>query len=177
MKITARRLLLIVVMILLAIQVYRPARTNPPEDPSHNLRAVAQVTPEVDQIFARSCNDCHSYKTVWPWYAKVAPSSWLVASDVDDGRRHLNFSEWTTLTTERQQRRLSQICSEVDEGGMPLRQYTWMHEESPLDEKQRETVCQWTKEEQARITTRTGVAVPPPRKGGMQATPQKDEKK
>lgn len=173
MKITGSRLLLIVVVILLGIQLYRPAETNPPEDPSHNLKAVAQVTPEVDQIFAHSCHDCHSYKTVWPWYAKVAPVSWFVASDVNDGRRHLNFSEWTTLTTERQQRRLSEICSEVDEGEMPLKQYTWIHKDTPLDQKQRETVCQWTKEEQARITARTGVAVPPPRKGGMQAADQK----
>lgn len=173
MKITRSRLLLIVVVILLAIQLYRPAETNPPEDPSHNLKSVAQVTPEVDQIFAHSCNDCHSYRTVWPWYSKVAPVSWLVASDVNDGRRHLNFSEWTQLPTERQQRRLSQICGEVKEGGMPLKQYTWIHKDTPLDQKQRQTVCQWTKEEQARITARTGVAVPPPRKGGMQAEQKK----
>lgn len=173
MKITASRLLLIVVIILLAIQLYRPAETNPPEDPSHNLKAVAQVTPEVDQILSHSCNDCHSYKTVWPWYSKVAPASWLVASDVNDGRRHLNFSEWTKLTTERQQRKLTQICTEVDQGEMPLKQYTWIHKDTPLDQKQRETVCQWTKEEQQRITARTGVPVPPPRRGGMRAEENK----
>ncbi len=169
----ARKIILIIAVILIAIQLYRPARTNPPEDPTQTIKAAAQVTPEVDQIFARSCNDCHSNKTVWPWYAKVAPSSWLVASDVNDGRRHLNFSEWTKLTTERQQRKLSQICSEVDEGEMPLRQYTWIHKETPLDRQQRDAVCKWTKEEQQRITARTGVAVPPPRKGGMQAEQKK----
>lgn len=173
MKVNARRLLLFLVIILVAIQFYRPSETNPPEDPSHNIRAVAQVSPEVDQTFTRSCNDCHSYKTVWPWYSKVAPVSWFIASDVNDGRRHLNFSEWTKLTTERQQRKLSEICSEVDEGEMPLKQYTWIHKETPLDRQQRDTVCRWTKEEQQRITARTGVAVPPPRKGGMQAEQKK----
>jgi hypothetical protein len=173
----ARRILLIIVVILVAIQLYRPAETNPPEDPSHNLKAVAQVPPEVDQILARSCNDCHSYKTVWPWYSKVAPASWLVASDVKDGRRHLNLSDWTALTTERQQRRLSEICSEVDEGEMPLKQYTWIHKETPLDRQQRDTICNWTKEEQKRITARTGVQVPPPQQQGMHAADNKEGKK
>jgi hypothetical protein len=169
----ARRLLLIVVIILLGIQLYRPARTNPTVDPSHTLKAVAQVPPEVDQILVRSCNDCHSNNTVWPWYSKVAPSSWLVTSDVSDGRRHLNFSEWSAIPTERKQRRLSQICSEVDEGEMPLKQYTWIHKDSPLDRQQRDAVCTWTKAEQQRITEKTGVAVPPPRQGGMHAEQKK----
>jgi hypothetical protein len=169
----ARRLLLILVIIFLGIQLYRPARTNPMEDPSHNLKAVAQVPLEVDQILARSCNDCHSNKTVWPWYSKIAPSSWLVASDVTDGRRHLNFSEWATYKTERQQRKLSELCSEVDEGGMPLKQYTWIHKETPLDRQQRDALCAWTKAEQQRITEKTGVQVPPPRKPGMQAESKK----
>lgn len=167
------RLLLIIALILLGIQLYRPARTNPPENPLHNVRSAVQVPPNVDQILTRSCNDCHSYNTTWPWYSKVAPASWLVISDVDDGRRHLNFSEWATYNPERQQRKLSQICSEVDEGGMPLRQYTWIHKDSPLSREQRDAICNWTKEEQARITARTGVAVPPPRKGGMHAADKK----
>ncbi len=167
------RILLILVIVILAIQLYRPAHTNPPEDPTQHLKAVAQVPAEVDQIFARSCNDCHSNRTVWPWYSKVAPVSWLIASDVNDGRRHLNFSEWTALTPQRQQRRLAEICSEVDDGEMPLKQYTWIHKETPLDRQQRDVVCAWTKQEQQRVTERTGVPVPPPRQGGMRAEQKK----
>ena len=168
-----RRIVLIAVVAVLAIQLYRPAKTNPPENPERNLKAVAQVSPEVDAIFARSCNDCHSYKTVWPWYTQVAPSSWFVISDVNDGRRHMNFSDWTQYPTDRQQRKLSQICEEVESGDMPLKQYTWIHTETGLDADQRKTVCDWTKAEQARITARTGVAVPPKPRGGMRAEEKK----
>ena len=168
-----QRIPLLLIIFLAAIQLYRPAKTNPPEDPSHHLKAVVQVPPNVEQIFARSCNDCHSYNTVWPWYSRLAPTSWLVTSDVNDGRRHLNLSEWATYTTERQQRKLSEICSEVGEGGMPLKQYTWIHKETPLDPQERNAVCQWTKEEQKRITEKTGVPVPPPNKGGMHAEQKK----
>jgi Haem-binding domain len=167
------RIVLIVIVIVVAIQLYRPGRNNPAENPAHNLKAVAQVPPEVDQILARSCNDCHSYNTTWPWYSRVAPVSWLVTSDVNDGRRHLNLSEWTALNPERQQRKLTQICTEVDEGEMPLKQYTWIHKETPLNRQQRDLVCNWTKEEQKRITEKTGVQVPPPSKGGMHAEEKK----
>src|SRR4051812_39271668 len=156
----ARRILLYLVMAVVVIQFYRPAKTNPAEVPEKNMKTALHVPAEVDATLARSCNDCHSYKTVWPWYSNVAPVSWFVISDVDDGRRHMNFSEWAQYTPERQQGKLSQICEEIDKGEMPLKQYTWIHTETPLDSNQRKTVCDWTKAEQAGITARTGVAVP-----------------
>jgi hypothetical protein len=168
-----RRILLYLVIAAAAIQLYRPAKTNPSELPERNIKAVLQVMPPVDAILSHSCNDCHSYKTVWPWYTNVAPVSWFVISDVNDGRRHLNFSEWAQYTPERQQGKLSQICEEVEQGEMPLKQYTWIHTETPLDSNQRKTVCDWTKAEQAGITARTGVAVPPRQRGGMQAEQKK----
>lgn len=167
------RILLIVAIIIVGIQLYRPARTNPPENAAHTLKAAVQLTPEVDEILTRSCNDCHSHKTVWPWYSKIAPSSWLVTSDVNDGRRHLNLSEWTTYPVEKQQRRLTGICEEVESGDMPLKQYTWMHTGTKLSDAQRRAVCAWTKAEQQRITEKTGVQVPPPRQRGMQAEQKK----
>jgi hypothetical protein len=172
-----RRILLVMIVVFILIQLYRPATTNPPEDPSHNLKTVAQVPPDIDHILANSCSDCHSYKTVWPWYTNVAPTRWLVVSDVNDGRRHLNFSEWTKLTPERQQRKLSELCEEVEAGEMPLKQYTWIHTQTRLNESQREAICAWTKAEQARITEKTGVAVPRQQRGGMHAAGEKKEDK
>src|SRR3954454_20503682 len=96
----ARRILLIIIVIIVGIQLYRPAKTNPPENPAHTLKAEAQLTPEVDRILNHSCSDCHTYKTVWPWYSQVAPVSWFIVSDVDGGRRHMNLSEWTTYSAE-----------------------------------------------------------------------------
>jgi hypothetical protein len=169
----ARRILLIVVIILVGIQFYRPAKTNPSENPAHTLKAATRLTPEADQILERSCSDCHSYRTVWPWYSHVAPVSWFVISDVNDGRSHLNLSDWTSYPVEKQQRRLGDICEEVESGDMPLKQYTWIHTGTTLSGPQRQAVCAWTKAEQQRITEKTGMPVPPPRKGGMQAEQEK----
>jgi hypothetical protein len=169
----ARRLILILVIILLGIQLYRPARTNPPANSAHTLKAIAQVPPDVEQILDRSCSDCHTYNTVWPWYSNVAPVSWFVTSDVNGGRRHLNLSEWATYPSEKQQRRLGDICDEVKAGDMPLRQYTWMHADTKLSDSQRQAICAWTKAEQQRITAKTGVPVPLRRTGGMHAEQKK----
>ena len=80
----------------MVMQFIRPAKTNPLVDDASTMSARLQVTPEVEAILNRSCIDCHSYKTVWPWYSKVAPISWLLVSDVNEGRKHFNLSNWPT---------------------------------------------------------------------------------
>src|SRR6516162_4122750 len=80
---------------LVVMQFFRPERTNPLSDPAASFEAVAKPSSEVIASLKRACYDCHSNQTVWPWYSNLAPVSWLIASDVKQGRAHLNFSEWT----------------------------------------------------------------------------------
>jgi hypothetical protein len=164
-----KRIIPIVVVVLVAIQLYRPAKTNPPVNAAKTIEANTQMPAEVSQAIGNSCSDCHTYNTKWPKYSYVAPVSWIVTDDVDEGRRHVNFSDWASYSAEKQQKQLDAICNEVKDGGMPLRQYTWMHQGTALSQSQREAVCAWTKAEQQRITARTGVAVPAPKQGGMHA--------
>lgn len=81
---------------------------------------------ETRALAKRACFDCHSNETVWPWYSNVAPVSWLVQKDVNDGRRHLNFSEWGT----RKHEKLDDLLEVVKEGEMPLKIYLVMHPEA-----------------------------------------------
>ena len=163
------RLALLIVAIVLLIQLYRPAKTNPPADPSKSLFAIPQMPHDVAQSLEHSCSDCHTDNTTWPKYSYVAPISWLVVDDVNEGRRHLNFDEWGLYSVQKQQAKLNDICDEVRDGGMPLRQYTWLHHGTALDQRQRDAVCTWARAEQQRIAARTGVAPPPPKSGGMHA--------
>jgi heme-binding protein len=80
---------------MFAIQLVRPSISNPAVDPAREITAAHPMTPEVAAILQRSCNDCHSNRTVWRWYSIVAPASWLVSHDVREGRDALNLSEWT----------------------------------------------------------------------------------
>ena len=123
----ARWIVVVLACLFVVAQFSRPARTNPTVDQSRDLNAHTTVSPQVAAILDRSCGDCHSNKTRWPWYSNVAPVSWFVIDHVDHGRSHLNFSEWGRLNQREAQDMLTQICKEVKSGNMPLSSYTPLH--------------------------------------------------
>jgi cytochrome c551/c552 len=143
---------LVLVGLLLVAQFIRPARTNPPVDESQTIFARTQMTPQVAAILDRSCRDCHSNKTVWPWYTQVAPMSWWLANHVNEGRQNLNLSEWAKLNSDRQDRKLRQICDQVQDGVMPLSSYTPMHPQAKLSDQDKKALCDWTDEERERLS-------------------------
>ena len=103
-------------------------RSNPPV-----TAEPAWDSPRTRELFQRTCGDCHSNRTVWPWYSRVAPISWLVVSDVAEGREHLNVSEW-----DRRQRHADEAAEELREGEMPLRLYVLTHREARLSPAERD---------------------------------------
>lgn len=134
----------IIIGIFVVIQAVRPSRTNPVSSPGDSIQVVLPVHPEVTSIFARACNDCHSSNTVWPWYSNVAPVSWMVVSDVREGRNKLNFSTWAAYDRKRRQELLGEICEQVKEGEMPGLPYELMHPKARLNDADRRTICAWT---------------------------------
>jgi hypothetical protein len=131
------------VLLLVGAQLIRPEKTNPKIDPATTFDEVAKPVPEVASIVHRACNNCHSNATVWPWYSHIAPVSWLVASDVRQGREHLNFSKWGLLSPYESQRLIRAACNEVKAGEMPPFDYRPVHPESWLTEKDISTLCDW----------------------------------
>ncbi|HEY3024980.1 MAG TPA: heme-binding domain-containing protein [Pyrinomonadaceae bacterium] len=144
-------LVIVLACLFIIIQFRRPARTNPPIDQSQTIEAHAQMTPQVASILARSCNDCHSNKTVWPWYTNVAPVSWFIVDHVNEGRSNLNLSEWGRYDQRRQGKKLEQMCDEVKDGAMPLSSYTPLHPGTELSPDDIKTLCDWTEAERARL--------------------------
>ena len=122
-----RRSVVAVVFVALAIQFIRPERTSPASDPSAALTARVEVPADVKAILDRSCRDCHSNETRWPWYSNVAPVSWWVIDHVNHGRSHFNFSEWAKYNSEEQRNLLKQSCELTRKGAMPLPSYLRMH--------------------------------------------------
>ena len=123
----------------LAIQLVRFEQTNPPVE--SDIHAPA----DVDQLLRRACYDCHSHETKWPWYSQVAPVSWLVTRDTNEGRKHLNFSRWGSYSLERQQKKLKEIAEEVGEGEMPMAIYLPMHPEAKFSAAEKERLVNWAK--------------------------------
>src|SRR5262245_48442714 len=115
-----KKILKIVVVVLAAAfilgQFYRPDRTNPPVNEAETLDAYTAVPENVEAILQRSCYDCHSHKTEYPWYSNVSPVSWFLDNHIRDGRRHLNFSLFNTYEPKKKARKLSEISEQVESG-------------------------------------------------------------
>jgi len=101
---------------------------------------------EISTMLKTSCYACHSNETVYPWYSYVAPSSWLVAKDVREGREELNFSIWQDYEMMDKLKILDDISAEVSEGEMPLKIYTLIHSSAKLDDAQRAKIVAWAEE-------------------------------
>jgi hypothetical protein len=141
-------------ILLGAAQFYRPARTNPPIDPKLELKATLPMDPVVEEVFSRSCDDCHSSRTVWPWYSRVAPASWLIVSDVNRGRNELNFSNWGAYSRADREKRLSEICKEMSEGEMPGLPYLLLHPRAAANKADIGAVCRWSAEQSAGLASK-----------------------
>jgi Haem-binding domain len=136
---------------LVGAQFIGPARTNPTIDRTVEL-GTAPVPPPVVSVLRRACYDCHSSETRWPWYAHVAPASWLVVSDVQSARRQLSFSRWGRYNAFDRADLLDKMCDQVSKARMPLWQYRLVHADARLADADIATVCTWTADESARLT-------------------------
>lgn len=135
------------IAVLALIQLIQPSRTNPPVIASRSLEAHVQVPPEVQEILKRSCYDCHSSATVWPWYSHVAPISWYVAHDVNAARGHINFQDWEAQVNPQEgKEHLGLICKLVRNGNMPPADYRLMHKGTDLSPAEVSAVCAWSQQ-------------------------------
>jgi hypothetical protein len=131
----------IAVAVLLALglaQLVPVDRSNPPVETE--VPAPAQVR----EILRRSCYDCHSNESRWPWYAHVAPVSWLITHDVHEAREHMNFSTWNAYDAKDRAEHLEEIWEEVEEGDMPLWFYVPLHPEARLSDEDKRALHAWT---------------------------------
>ncbi len=151
-----KKVLKIVAIVLaigfIAIQFYRPARINVPIVQAETLEATTRVPENVQNILERSCNDCHTNQTNWVWYSNIAPISWGMVDHVNVARNELNFSKWATYSATRKDKKLDEICEQVESGEMPHYQYLWLHWNAVLSTDDVKILCDWTKSEEAKTT-------------------------
>lgn len=119
------------------IQFVPVDRANPP------VENVISAPADVDSVLRRACWDCHSNRTEWPWYSRVAPVSWYVADDVHQGREHMNFTAWPTDPEEARDL-IGEVGDQVESGAMPPTSYRIMHPEARLTEETRQLLVDWS---------------------------------
>jgi hypothetical protein len=132
-----KKISIAVVILLVAIQFVPVTRTNPPSP------APIQAPEGVHSVLKRSCFNCHSHETTWPWYSHVAPVSWLVAHDVNEGREKMDFSNWAQYDAKQRADHFKEIWDEVKDGGMPPWYYLMMHRDARLSEQDKQLLHDW----------------------------------
>lgn len=136
-------ILVAIVIALVIIQFIRIDKTNPQSDVKHDYFSTVNAPAEVQMILKESCYDCHSNETNYPWYSNVSPVSWFLKSHINEGREHMNFSEWGLYTAKQKNKLIEESMEEIKENKMPLKSYTLMHPESKLDAEKKEILLNW----------------------------------
>ncbi|PHN92515.1 cytochrome C [Maribacter sp. 6B07] len=149
-----KRISLLVVVVFIAMQFFSPTKNVSPGNHTKVFITETNPTPELQNIFENSCYDCHSNNTEYPWYNNIAPISYWMANHVNEGKEHLNFSEWEKYSLDKKDHLLEEIEEEVIEGKMPLLEYTYTHGDARLTEGQVNDLVEWVK--QTRIIYQLG---------------------
>ncbi|WP_299834414.1 heme-binding domain-containing protein [uncultured Tenacibaculum sp.] len=103
-------------------------------------------SPQVKTILKNACYDCHSNVTNYPWYHSIAPVNFWINHHVEEGKEHLNFSNWSKYSSRKKEHKMEEFWEEVEEKHMPLNSYTWTHGGAVLTDEEIAMVVTWAKE-------------------------------
>ena len=141
-----KKVLIIIVVLLVAIQFFTIDKTNPPADMDKDFITLINPPSTLGNIIKSSCYDCHSNHTKYPWYSNVAPVSWILKQHVDDGRKHLNFSTWGENDKSKQDHKLEECIDMIKSDEMPLQGYVMLHGEAEINHEQKMLIISWFSE-------------------------------
>jgi mono/diheme cytochrome c family protein len=138
-------------LIIAAAPLLHPFGAVKQASSSQRLLSGAQIDAATQALFERSCQSCHSQRTMWPWYSYVPPVSWLIERDVSRARASMNLSHWDQYSTEERQSRLGAIAATVRNRQMPPGRFTLLHPETMLSPTDRERIYAWARAERRRL--------------------------
>lgn len=138
-----KKILLVLLAGIIIIQFIHPKRNEAAGTQPNYIGHKFPVPGDVQVILEKACNDCHSNNTRYPWYSKLQPIDWWLNDHVVDGKKELNFDEYTHRSLRFQYHKLEEIAEQVKDGEMPLKSYTWSHRDAILTDSERQTLIQW----------------------------------
>ncbi len=139
-----RKILWFLLFVFIILQFFQPDK-NRGGNITNDISKKFAVPGRVHVILRTACYDCHSNKTEYPWYGFIQPAAWWLNGHIVDGKKRLNFNEFSAYRPNRQFHKLEEIDELVSVEAMPLESYTWLHRDAKLDASQREIIVNWTK--------------------------------
>ena len=160
-----RKIIIILLIILMIIQFIRPAKNISTALSANDIRLHYAVPTDVLNILKRSCNDCHSNNTVYPWYFNIQPVAWWLKDHIDEGKKELNFSEFASYPVKKQYHKLKSVIEQVKKDEMPLNYYLWIHKDAILSQEQKTILLKWADSLQSAIKVKNNLPDEPERRG------------
>jgi hypothetical protein len=143
MKRVFKRILIALLIIFVLIQFIRPEKNKSQGISPNDISTIYPVPDSVQSILKVACYDCHSNNTRYPWYAEIQPVAWWLNNHIKDGKKDLNFSEFTKYRIRKQYVKFEQIIKLVKGNSMPLSSYTWIHKDAILSGQQKHAIIEW----------------------------------
>ncbi len=143
MKKILKNIGIVLLVALIIIQFIHPTKNVAATPAEHHISKLYAVPANVEQTLVKACYDCHSNNTKYPWYSKIQPVDWWLDDHVKDGKKHLNFDEFTTYRIARQYKKIEECIGEIKEGEMPIESYTLVHKNAVLSDAEKEALFNW----------------------------------
>ena len=141
-----KKILYGIFIIIIILQFFRIDKTNPEINLDNDFITITNPPAEISAMLKSTCYDCHSNETRYPWYSNITPISWWVKDHIDEGRDELNLSEWGAFKFKRKDHKLEEMIELIEDGEMPLNEYTWTHADAKLSIEQKNKLIDWLKE-------------------------------
>ena len=138
-----RKILFALLMVFIFIQFFRPEKNESTAQTSNDIFAHYEAPKNTKQLIHTACYDCHSNNTVYPWYAEIQPMAWWLADHVKEGKSELNFSEFASYKPKKADHKLEEVIEMIQEGEMPLKSYTLIHDNAKLSDGQKKAIITW----------------------------------
>lgn len=146
-----KKIFYLLVIVFIILQFFQIDKTNTPVDENQDFIKMQNPSPEIAEQIKASCYDCHSNESKYPWYTNIQPVGWWVKNHIDEGKEHLNFSEFGTYSAKRQSHKMEECYELIEEGEMPLKSYTIAHKNAVLDDATKKQLITYFKEMEEKL--------------------------
>ncbi|HQW45172.1 MAG: heme-binding domain-containing protein [Chitinophagaceae bacterium] len=138
-----RKIMLVLLAVLVIIQFIHPKKNKAEGVQPNYIGNTFAIPADVKTILAKACYDCHSNNTRYPWYANLQPLHWWLEKHIKNGKKEINFDDYTNKSLRYQYHKMEEVIEQVKEGEMPLNSYTWIHKDAKLTTEEKAKITGW----------------------------------
>ncbi len=142
-----------VILVFAVMQLFRIEKVEYQQPTENGIKMYENPSSQITQLLDETCLNCHSSQITYPWYSEIAPVSWWIADHIEEGREHLNFSEWGQYSVAKKEHKAEESWEEIEEKEMPLKSYVFAHSEADLTSEEREILIEYFKKLQAKYNS------------------------